>query len=557
VVRLVSAWIVVNGLLLAPEWIAASLTPDAVAPWLSVEAAVVVAAMALLPERRWTRGLAWLVGAVVVVASVVGFADLVFWSSLGRPLNLSLDLYLLDAVWRLAVGNIGLARAAVGTTLVVLTATALVVLVARLLSPRPVPEWQMLVPGSASTRPFGRVALGLAGCTIVVWLLGLAIDPLGARTRAPAASLARSQAALFLATRAERAAFEVDLAERPSTHAEVPDLLARLDGANVVLSYLESYGMAALEDPELGTFVLPQLDTMAARLEAAGLHVASGRLVSPTLGGQSWYAHGTVLSGLWLSSQQRWELMIRSGRETLVDDFHRAGYRAATIMPAITTPWPEAVQLGYDDVHTRPTIPYAGPPFYWVTMPDQFTWSFVGDVLERAPEPSFVEVGMVSSHAPWTPVLPLLDWDALGNGAAFEPHRLEGHPPEELWWDVAALRAGYAQSMAYSVAAMAQFAERFLDDRTLLVVFGDHQAAPWVTGAEGADVPAHVIARDPALIEPFLAWGFSPGTRPVPGRPVHRMDEFREWFVRAYSGARTESEASTAEPANASDPAER
>jgi hypothetical protein len=259
-------------------------------------------------------------------------------------------------------------------------------------------------------------------------------------------------------------------------------------------------------------------------------------MVSPTLGGQSWYTHGTILSGLWLSNQQRWELLIQSDRETLIDDFRRAGHRTATVMPAITTAWPEAVRLGYDDVYTEPSIPYAGPPFYWVTMPDQYTWSFVGDVLERATSPSFVEVGMVSSHAPWTPVLPLLDWEELSEGAAFEPYRLEGHPPEELWWDVAALRTGYAQSMAYSIAAMAQFAERFLDERTLLIVFGDHQAAPWVTGAAGPDVPAHVISRNPELIAPFLDWGFDPDVVPRPGRPVHRMDEFREWFVRAYSG---------------------
>jgi hypothetical protein len=229
--------------------------------------------------------------------------------------------------------------------------------------------------------------------------------------------------------------------------------------------------------------------------------------------------------------------MILSGRETLIDDFRRAGYRTATVMPAITTPWPEAVQLGYDDIYTKPTIPYAGPPFYWVTMPDQFTWSFVGDVLEAASAPRFVEVGMVSSHAPWTPVLPLLDWDEVGDGSAFEPYRRDGHPPEELWWDIDELRAGYARSMAYSVSTMAQFAERFLDDHTLLIVFGDHQAAPWVTGAEGPDVPAHVISRDAALVEPFLEWGFSPGAVPLPGRPVHRMDEFRTWFVGAFSGA--------------------
>jgi hypothetical protein len=465
---------------------------------------------------------------------MVTFANLVFWSSLGRPLNLSIDLYLIDAVYRLSLGNLGTLRTLAGGALIVVTAAGLVVLLAWLLTPARGSEPQS--PRALS--PVQKLGLGLAGAALALALIGLGVEAIGLRVRAPALSLLRDQAGLLRAARAERAAFEAELTGRPGGFADLPNLLQRLDGSHVVVAYLESYGMAALEDPELARDVLPQLDTMAARLGSAGFTVASGRLVSPTLGGQSWYAHGTVLSGLWLSNQQRWELLIRSERETLIDDFRRAGYRTATVMPAITTPWPEAVRLGYDEVYAAPSIPYAGPPFYWVTMPDQFTWSFVGDVLARAQSPSFVEVGMVSSHAPWTPILPLLDWEDLNDGSAFEPYRLEGHPPEELWWDVAALRAGYAQSMAYSVTAMGQFAERFLDERTLLIVFGDHQAAPWVTGAAGPDVPAHVIARDPDLITPFLEWGFDPGALPQPGRPVHRMDEFREWFLRAYSGAR-------------------
>jgi hypothetical protein len=244
-----------------------------------------------------------------------------------------------------------------------------------------------------------------------------------------------------------------------------------------------------------------------------------------------------MLSGLWLANQARYEMLLTSGRETLVDDFRRAGYRTATVMPAITTAWPEAVRIGYDEVHTAQNIPYAGPPLYWVTMPDQFTWSFVGKILGEASGPLFVETGMVSSHAPWIPVLPILAWDQIGDGSVFEPQRLADYPPEEIWWDVEMLRATYGSSVAYSLETMAQFAERFLDDRTLLIVAGDHQAAPWVTGDEGTDVPVHVLARSADLVEPFVEWGFAVGPLPEAGRPVHRMDEFREWFVGAFTPA--------------------
>jgi hypothetical protein len=63
-------------------------------------------------------------------------------------------------------------------------------------------------------------------------------------------------------------------------------------------------------------------------------------------------------------------------------------------------------------------------------------------------------------------------------------------------------------------------------------------------------VPVHVIARDPAILEPFLDWGFVPGGRPDRAAAAPRMDEFRDWFVRAYSGdaASHELHASKVEP---------
>ena len=144
---------------------------------------------------------------------------------------------------------------------------------------------------------------------------------------------------------------------------------------------------------------------------------------------------------------------------------------------------------------------------------------------------------MVSSHAPWVPTLPIVPWESIGNGAAFAPFRQEGHPPEGLWVDIAELRVNYARSLDYALQAMTGFAERYLDDRTLLIVLGDHQAAPWVTGSASPSVPIHVLTRDPALLEPFLAWGLVPGAVPNPVQVERRMDDFRDWFVNAFSGA--------------------
>ena len=529
-IRLVSAWMLVNGLLMGPLWLSGVVT-DAPAPaWLSIEAALMVGAVSLLPRRGWSRGLAWILAGGVVMYALTALSDLVFRVSLGRPLNLSLDLYLLSAVYGLAVGNSGLVRTLVGLVAIAASVALSAFVVARLLMPATSPGKRSL------SRLAPRFAAGLIVAALGLAVIGHSVHTVGHRLATPAVSLVFRQAELFQATATEREAFAVELEKQPDGFADQPGLLSGLGGSNVVVVYIESYGMAALDDPEFAATIRPRMATAATRIESAGLHLATGELASPTQGGQSWYAHGTMLSGLWLENQLRYDLLIGSERETLVDDFRRAGYRTATVMPAITTAWPEGLRIGYDDLYTSSTIPYAGPPLYWVTIPDQFTWSFLGDVVREAETPMFVEAAMVSSHAPWTPVLPVVAWDSLGNGAIFGPYGELGYAPEELWWDVQALRDSYPRSLDYSLQTMAEFAEFFLDERTLLVVLGDHQAAPWVTGATDPDVPVHVIARDPELLEPFFEWGFRPGAFPDPHASVRRMDEFREWFVRAFSG---------------------
>jgi hypothetical protein len=398
--------------------------------------------------------------------------------------------------------------------------------------------------------PRGGLTPRLAGVGLVVisavGFTHLAPSVIQSRLSAPVGRLARAQGGLLVETWRERRRFREELAS-PDSYAGTSGLLSGLADQDVLLTFIESYGMAALDDPEFAAVIRPRLDTLAERATAAGIHLATGRLVSPTQGGQSWYAHGTVISGLWLSNQLRYELLLASARETMVDDFKHAGYRTAVLMPAITMRWPDGVRLGYDAVHTTANIPYGGPPLYWVTMPDQFTWSYLQRTVRRGTGPQFVETAMVSSHAPWTPILPMIDWDDVGDGSAFAPFRQEGHPPEELWIDTEVLREQYARSIDYSLQAMTGYAERYLDDRTLLIVMGDHQAAPWVTGATSADVPVHVFAKDPALLAPFLQWGFLAGAYPARTQAPHRMDEFRGWFVRAFSDPGATPHASTTE----------
>ncbi|HET6520049.1 MAG TPA: hypothetical protein VFG47_09555, partial [Geminicoccaceae bacterium] len=146
----------------------------------------------------------------------------------------------------------------------------------------------------------------------------------------------------------------------------------------------------------------------------------------------------------------------------------------------------------------------------------------------------FVELALISSHAPWEPIPPLIDdWNALGDGGVFAGMADAGGPRN--WPHDAAVN--YPKAVAYSLRAVGSFAASFLADGGMLVALGDHQPASLITG-EGASraVPIHLIARDPALLAPFRDWGFTPGMVPGHDAATHRMDEFRARFHGAYAG---------------------
>lgn len=516
-----------NVLLMVPHWILeGGLGPR----WVALEALVAVGLMTLLPRRRWSRVLAWALALVFVASAVVDLGDVLARESLARPLNLYLDLHLLTSVQDLLEGTTGPVQAwlLVGATLL---AVALAVWVsARLLAP----------PAGGGRRIPSRAAALLLLLLSTTGLVGERMPALTQRTALPVVRVVRDQTRTVARMLQEKERFEAVMAASRSSYGDVPGLLRRLGGADVTLAFVESYGITAVDDPRYAPVIRPRLREMEERVEAAGLVLATGSLVAPSQGGQSWFGHGSVLSGLWLDNQMRYDLLLTSERETLVDDFERAGYRTAALMPAITLAWPEGTRFGYEEIYARKDIDYAGPPLNWVEMPDQFTWSFLEHAIRpgSGSRPLFAELGLISSHAPWTPILPVLDdWDSVGDGSVFQEWDGAGERPADLWRDADRVREHYALSLDYALHTAFSYAERYLGENELLIVLGDHQPAPLITG-EGAprNVPVHVLSADSALVRPFLEWGFRAGAFPPDGDPP-RMDAFRSWFVEAFSAA--------------------
>ncbi|MFO8143023.1 MAG: sulfatase [Marinobacter sp.] len=502
------AFVVLNGLLVVP-----ALALPGAAPWLTLEALVIWWLLHHQPARRIRLVLLFSIFYALFVGLVI--ADALVRQSLGRGLNLYLEAGLLDSAWHLLHNNLGM----IGAVLMVAVLVLAAVLVGWL---------------------FRCVALHLAQRTPrhgrPLWIASAALLMLAVLTPwvgSPALAFVANQGSLIRHSHQAATAFRAELDLAP-TAARQAQALPGLANTDVVLAFVESYGISGLTDDRYRPVLGPRLATLAEQLAEAGLTVATGRLASPIQGGQSWLGHLSVLSGQWINNQIVYDTFLSSDYPTLIDDFRMTGHHTLAVMPAITRDWPEGQLFGYHRIYDHDDLGYQGPAFNWVTMPDQFTWQRLEQLRQATETPVFAELALISSHAPWVPILPVLDdWETLGDGRVFDQWAGMGEAPVSLWRDPDRVRDHYIRAVDYALAAAGGFATRYLTDDTLLIILGDHQPAPLITGDDASkDVIVHVISRNPALVAPFLSGqlpGFQPGTLPdltTHGAPMNRFRGF-------------------------------
>lgn len=503
--------------------VALTVSGFAYTPWLALETLFLWGLFAALPPGSLQRRLAMVAGITYAFVAALVVVDLLVQQTLGRPLNLYLELGVAGAAYHLLHTNLGAALAVMVLVLLLVILIALGTLFASLLQ-----RLAHHTPRQAR-RMLIAAAVGLTGLTFA----------LPAPIAATGTALLGRQVALATYTHEATQSFQLGIAQGESLGSRT---LADLAGKDVILGFVESYGISALTDPRYGPRIVPRLERMEATLRERGLHLVSGRLTSPVQGGQSWLAHMTLLSGQWVDSQLDYDILLSSGHTTLIDDMKQTGHNTVAVMPAITRPWPEGRRFGYDRIYDAGSMGYQGPPFNWVTMPDQYTWSWFEQELRRpSPQPLFAEMALISSHAPWVPILPVLeDWSEIGNGQVFDTWRDSGEAPASLWRDPDRVRAHYSQALDYALEVITGYADQFMDDDTLLIIVGDHQPAPLITGDNASrDAVIHIISADPALVEPFLHAGlpgFQAGALPDLDTTGLPMDRFRLVFQDIFSG---------------------
>jgi hypothetical protein len=315
-------------------------------------------------------------------------------------------------------------------------------------------------------------------------------------------------------------------------------LLPDLKGKDVVVAFVESYGRSAIENPDLAPGIDKVLDNGSRELKAAGFASRSGFLTSPTAGGGSWLAQSTLMSGLWVKNQSLYNKFIASNRLTLNGAFKRANWRTLAVAPGVKKAWPEARVFGFEKIYDAHHLGYQGPHFSWSWMPDQYTLSKF-ESLEHGVKghaPIMAEIPLTSSHMPWTPLPKMIDWKDVGDGSIFTPMaKGGGKGGGSMYGDQVVVRDRYGKAVQYTLSALISYIKNYGDDNLVMVVLGDHQPIPLVTGKNASrDVPITILAKDPAVLDKVKSWGWEDGLNPSPKAPVWRMDTFRDRFLTTF-----------------------
>ncbi len=533
--RVLSGWLL-TALSVALVWFALT-APDSATLMRPVALAripvegLVIAGLVLALPRRVRPWLEIPVGVALALLVLVRVLDFGFQSALRRPFNPVTD-------WRHAASAKDLLSDSIGPTAATLGVAAIALLVVGVLVGTP-----LAVRRISGIIVRHRVASGWTITILaVVWalsaVLGLRVLPDVPLASSSAATLAAHEVSATRANLHDREVFGAMIPVDPFASTPGSDLLTALRGKDVLVVFVESYGRVAVErSPD----VAAELDSGTRELAQSGYSSRSAWLTSPTFAGLSWLAHSSLQSGLRVDSQQRYDQLVSARRLTLARAFSRAGWRTVDVVPANRQDWPEGKAFyGYDTIYDSRTLGYAGPGFGYAPMPDQFTLSAFDHLeLDRpARSPVMAEIDLVTSHVPWAPLPELVDWSSIGDGSVFLAQAGRATPQSVVWSSAAGVRSAYGKTVAYSLASMVGFLRETRDRDLVVVMLGDHQPLPIVSGPGAShDVPVTVIARDPAVLARIDAWRWSEGLKPGTGSPVWPMDQFRDRFLTAYGSS--------------------
>ncbi|MHB9853143.1 sulfatase-like hydrolase/transferase [Streptomyces krungchingensis] len=492
--------------------------------------AIFGAAVLIVLPRTPRIVVAALAGLGLGALTVLNLLDIGFNEYLGRGFNVVLDWSLFgdaEAYLRDTMGGRGalaIVVAAVALVIAVLALTALaVVRLGNLLA-------RYSVVSTRTTLVLGTVWITCAALGVQVADVPIAADH--------TAAVVQDRAHRVRETLRDEAAF-ARIAKKDDFADTPPDqLLTGLRGKDMMITFIESYGRSAIEDPVIAPGVDATLTAENDKLREAGFAAKSGWLTSATYGGSSWLGHSTFLSGLWINNQQRYRTVTAGEHLTLTKAFRKTGaWDTVGIMPGVQKAWPEAKFYGLDKVYDSRELGYKGPKFSWSTMPDQYALTAFERLVhgKKHDKPLMSEIILTSSHQPWAPIPKTVPQDQVGDGSVYDAIEKAGKKPSDIITDSTKSKQEYGKSIQYSVTSLIDYLVKYGDKNTVLVFLGDHQPIARVSGNHASrDVPCAIVAKDPKVLDRIAGWGWSDGLQPEHDAPVWKMSSFRDRFLTAY-----------------------
>ncbi|MBP5860356.1 sulfatase [Streptomyces scabiei] len=492
---------------------------------------ILVAGLLLVLPAKARRVAVVVVGVLLGLLTTLKMLDMGSYWTLDRPFDLVLDWILLDNARTFVQDSLG-DTAALAVTVGVIALT----LVLPVLMTLAVARISRLMTRNRHTAGRTLLVLGTAWIMCSTLTLEVADVPVASHS---AATLVENRIESVSDGLKDGEAFRKQSAV--DAFADVPpeQLLTGLRGKDVLITFIESYGRSAIDDPRMGEPLSRTLAQKTQELKDAGYASQSGWLRSPITGAGSWLGHSTFLSGLWIKNQSRYANLVASDRLTLTEAFRRTGaWRTVGVVPGTQKAWPEGKYFGLDHIYDSDQLGYKGPKFSWSTMPDQYTLKAFEELEhgKKDREPMMAEIILTSSHNPWAPIPSTIPDDQVGDGSVYHGlQKAEGKNPTEVWKDPLAVRDEYRKSIQYSVSSLVDFVAKHGSRDTVLVFLGDHQPNKTVTGANPShDVPVSIVAKDPEVLKKVADWGWTDGLQPADNTPVWRMDKFRDRFMTAF-----------------------
>ena len=327
---------------------------------------------------------------------------------------------------------------------------------------------------------------------------------------------------------------------------------------SVHIYVIESYGSGVLAK-RIRDDYFSMRARMSLRLGMKGWRVVTSRTVAPVMGGRSWLADATLLSGRLVKHESVYRHLKPqfATLRTLPSFFESHGYR--TILMRQNNKVRPGVSLennfAFTDTVFFDDIGYTGEPYGWAEVPDQVALGHLREeVLPRlGTTPNFVFAHLGSSHIPWSGLPPLVDdWRTMNTGSvAVEGEDLEmseGQLKMQMKRfkrkDEVRLRRlrptpdnveDYMEAITYSFEAVVRHIEKLETEPEIIIVMGDHQP-PLYKHNTDFTVPMHVMAKDKRWLKAFRAQGFKSGMKLGYEEDAIRHEGFYSLMVRALAG---------------------